>query len=1114
MVRFKTKAQQQAILNTTHLLFDNKSVIIKERSPDVALIKHDVQKVPIWTKLYGLEVKFWGKDSLRKLSGEVGSFIKCDDSTANRSFFWYARVLIEVQIGQSYPKEIVFKHELGETQRVKVEYDWLPLSCTKCKGMGHLQENCRKGETIVTKKVWRPKPRPAVQHNQPGPKQHTPIAKPVLHSSPIQNVPNSTPVCTPTQPVPAREESPVEEVQKVGAGQIFPRRILSRMRRQEFSDSRQYTPRGITFMDALNLSISKSVSAGKRGVMKLQLENGGTTFWFTLVYSFNKEQERVSLWSKLNQLSVGINTAWIVCCDFNNLLNLNEIIGGAPVSWNNVIPMRHMVGTCNLAEVKSIGAYFTWNRKHESGSKIYSKLDRVFVNGEWLTSYPECFAIFLPEGLVEDKVSQNWVQNVKGTPMYRVVTKLKSLKKGLRDLNNKKFSDIENITRVTEISLKEFQVMLIKVPLNKKWCEAEAACAKELILLKKARDQYLLQKSKEKWMEDGDDSTGYYHASIKHRRLRNKVYQVKDKNGGGNCITEAHRILLAAPVNDEEVRLAMFSIPGTKAPGPDGYSSQFFKDGWAIVRKDVIAAVKHAYQCRKLLKKCNTTILTLISKTDAPDSVLQFRPIACCNTIYKCVAKHSQSAFVKGKDIVGNILLTEDLIKMYKRKACLPRILMKVDLQKAYDSVEWSFLCEMLDALGFPTHMVELLMILDWFQIKPEFRFHPFYKRVKLSHLCFADDLIMFCRGDKQSLMLLLRAFQTFSQAYGLNMHHSKSNIYSNGVEERTMIMLERISGMRRGRMISFKYLGVNITPKRLGVEDCHYLIERISARIQGLGARKLSYAGRVILIKSVLSTLHNYWARIFILPKTIINRIEAMCRKFLWHGNDSKGSPALVAWDQVCQSEKKGGLGLKHLYWWNVAAVAKYVWWLAIKTDHLWVRWIHVIHIKNQEWFDYKPGVGASWAWKKICWVKHIIKPLLLNQGTDTYAIKQGYQWLVEEGTDKEWHPWISNSLIIPRHKCTIWLTAHKRLLTMDRLMRMGIVQANDWLMIQLPKHGFIEWWVKYRTQALVMKQVVAVALANMGGKRKINDGKTSNEEDSATNNGHVDTQNGGNGG
>ncbi|XP_074300387.1 uncharacterized protein LOC141631645 [Silene latifolia] len=255
----------------------------------------------------------------------------------------------------------------------------------------------------------------------------------------------------------------------------------------------------------------------------------------------------------------------------------------------------------------------------------------------------------------------------------------------------------------------------------------------------------------------------------------------------------------------------------------------------------------------------------------------------------------------------------------------------------------------------------------------------------------------MFYRGDKQSVLLLLRAFKTFSLASGLQMSPSKSNMYNNGVEESTMVMLERLSGMRRGK-VPFKYLGVNITPKRLGVDDCQCLIEKISARIHGLGARKLSYAGRVVLIKSILSTLHNYWARIFILPKTIISRIEALCRKFLWYGNECKGSPALI----------------------------------------------HAIYIKNQIWVDYKPGVGVSWAWKKICWVKEIMKPFFMNQGIASYEIKKGYQWLVDASIVKSWHPWISNSLIIPRHKFNIWLIAHRRLLTMDRLVKMRIIQTN----------------------------------------------------------------------
>ncbi|XP_074313788.1 uncharacterized protein LOC141648981 [Silene latifolia] len=475
------------------------------------------------------------------------------------------------------------------------------------------------------------------------------------------------------------------------------------------------------------------------------------------------------------------------------------------------------------------------NNKHGSDSRVYSKIDRVLVDAEWL----------------------------QGTPMFKVIRKLKILKSKLKLLNKDNFSDIENITQVTEIALKEFQKQLIKDPLNKELCDSEALCAKELHFLKQARSQYLLQKSKENWMKDGDDNTAFYHASIKHRRMRNRVYQ---------------EILLRGVI-DEEVKTAMFSIPGNKAPGSDGYSSQFFKDTWHIVGKDVIHAVRSVFTSGKLLKSCNSTILTLVPKVDVPESVTQFRPISCCNTIYKCVAKvmcarlslilpdiisPSQSAFIKGRGIGGNILLCQDLVKMYKRKACSPRIMMKIDLQKAYDYVEWQ---------------------------RKEFRFHPFCKSVNLSHLYFADDLIMLYRGDTQSMMLFLRAFKTFSNASGLCMNQGKSSIYSNGIDDHSMSVLAKLFGMKRGRLV---------------------------------------------LIKSVLHNLHNNWARIFILPKTVLQMIDGLCRKFLWHGNEMKDNPALVAWENICKPERKGGLGLKYLYWWNIVAVAKYTWWIARKTDHL----------------------------------------------------------------------------------------------------------------------------------------------------------------------------------
>ncbi|XP_074299775.1 uncharacterized protein LOC141630939 [Silene latifolia] len=219
----------------------------------------------------------------------------------------------------------------------------------------------------------------------------------------------------------------------------------------------------------------------------------------------------------------------------------------------------------------------------------------------------------------ENIVTRGWEMEVQGTPMFKVVTKLKGMKKKLRKLNAKQFSDIENLTKITELSLQHFQTKLRDDPLNQDLCLAERACSQELAFLHKARLEFLRQKSKEAWLKVGDDNTSYFHASIKKRRARNKVYQVKDMRGKlcnqcdaiksafeeyyisllgtskpveyikvnvvkqGQCLTLLHSELLLAPVSADEVKTAMFTIPGTKAPGPDGFSSQFFKDCWNIV---------------------------------------------------------------------------------------------------------------------------------------------------------------------------------------------------------------------------------------------------------------------------------------------------------------------------------------------------------------------------------------------------------------------------------------------------------------------------------------------------------------------------------------------------
>ncbi|XP_074305135.1 uncharacterized protein LOC141640143 [Silene latifolia] len=500
LVRFKTKEQQQFVLNNGHLLFDNKPVIIKEWTQDTELIKHDVKRIPVWMKLYGLDVKYWGLECLKKLSGVVGRFIKCDDATFHRNFLGFARIMIEVDIGQEFPEVITFLNEHGVSKQLKVP-------------------------------AQDPIPR-------------TPKATEVA----------MTPVVVPAIPLVERS---------------LPRRFLTRLMRNDRGEKRTVpsgvlTPGGVSIMESLSQSLQKT----RLGIIENRLfEKGGSSksggriwllweptaydidildvqiqsihfqvidkirrqkFWMTVVYGLNKAAERIPLWESLRTYHNMVKGPWIVAGDFNSVMASNERIGGAPISHAEIRPMLQTIQDCQLSDLSAKGAFFTWNNKHEHHSKVYSRLDRVFINADWMDIFSDSYVHFLPEGMFDhcpgliyleeerqnkgsafkyynmwslapsynDIVRTAWQQPVQGTPMFRVVQKLRGLKAGLRMLNREHFADIENLTHVAELSLNHFQQLLIDDPLNEDNCNSERVYARDLEDLLKARDQYLKQKAK------------------------------------------------------------------------------------------------------------------------------------------------------------------------------------------------------------------------------------------------------------------------------------------------------------------------------------------------------------------------------------------------------------------------------------------------------------------------------------------------------------------------------------------------------------------------------------------------------------------------------------------
>lgn len=291
---------------------------------------------------------------------------------------------------------------------------------------------------------------------------------------------------------------------------------------------------------------------------------------------------------------------------------------------------------------------------------------------------------------------------------------------------------------------------------------AEKVLSQELRVVQNARVSFLCQKSKVHWHKDGDQNTKLFHQSIKMRHYQNNIHSIKDANGTmvdspdevtnafveyyvglfgtdnnyripvncelvkrGNVLNDTQRASLCTPFTTGDIKNALWLIDGNKAPGHDGYSCQFFKDAWEIVGDDICRAVGDFFTTGRLLQQVNTTILTLIPKSDNPLSVTEFRPIGCCSVVYKCISKllcmllknvlgdivdEAQSAFIEGRQILQNVILVQELMNHYKRRGISPKCVMKIDLRKAYDSVVWPFVEEMLNALNFPPQFTKWVM--------------------------------------------------------------------------------------------------------------------------------------------------------------------------------------------------------------------------------------------------------------------------------------------------------------------------------------------------------------------------------------------------------------------
>ncbi|XP_074271265.1 uncharacterized protein LOC141595193 [Silene latifolia] len=612
IVRFTQTMNMDALLNAGYYLFDNKPVVIKPWHVDTELVKEKIDVVPVWVRLSGIPLKFWG-NCLPRIANLVGHYVHMDGATSDKIRLSYARVLVELHMDQKLPDKVMFLDEKGMKVIVTVEYEWRPISCTSCNGIGHDTSQCRKPQKKDAQGGRKNKLPKTKNHPQQ-------VWKPVQKPKPSADL--SPPIFTPDL------FPPLEQVRATPVVKSTPAKQIIRMNRQggmvgirlsgKFS---QYT-----FVDAL-----KSTATPGGGVV----ESGKDPI----------DPKRIALWNFLKGVATHCNEPWLWLGDFNTVLSPIERLEGNTTDAE----MEHFqecVSLCCMEDLIATGALFTWTNKQETTDRVYSRLDRAMGNLEWMNLFGDYIAHFHPEGLFDhcpctlvdkrfdiggrksfkyfnmwgsadcfkDSVKANWDRGYPGTRMFSVFKKLKALKPVLKDINKHCFSDIENNTNSASLALEQIQKDLVSNPGNCELIQKEMDLASNLRELLIARNSFLSQKAKIQWSLEGDLNTSFFHHTIKKRLMLNKVFQIEDQDGilctegdaiqqaflryyqellgtqmdvtdvqshvvgRGPCCTEAHWAILTAPFTADEIKHSIFSIPNGKSPGPDGFTSQFYKD--------------------------------------------------------------------------------------------------------------------------------------------------------------------------------------------------------------------------------------------------------------------------------------------------------------------------------------------------------------------------------------------------------------------------------------------------------------------------------------------------------------------------------------------------------
>ena len=841
-------------------------------------------------------------------------------------------------------------------------------------------------------------------------------------------------------------------------------------------------------------------SSSQHITCEVKHSDGLTSCLLTMIYAHNDGITRRLLWSDLIAIQQRYNSSnnlipWCLMGDFNIFLNPSETSGALPRKHIYINEFRDCINELGLTDLRSNGNLYTWWDGNIQ-NPLMRKLDRVLVNEAWLKQFDFALADFLPRGvsdhnpavvnigivrdvihkpfqlfkhLMEDEnfmeaVKQAWEPPVSGNKWFKVTTKLKRVKLALKDLNRNRGNLHENVIQ-SRNELIRFQSTLPLIPSPPQRLE-EGRLSSRLQSALYAEEKLLKQKSRIRWLKEGDGNNRYFFNSCKGRWNSNKILSIQDDEGNshsgqrniasiavsyfenllGNSgdvedfsswpeiqdlkrLNEDDKINLVRPFTTADVLATFKSMASGKSPGPDGFPPEFFVKSWKIVGSDVSAAILQFFETGMMPKTINSSAISLIPKHPNANHMSHFRPISCCNAIHKCIGKMlalrmstvmaslvslNQTAFVPSRSMGDNVLLAQALCRNYHLNNGPARIACKLDIRKAFDTLNWSFIFKVLVAMNFPGQFIDWLRVcvttcmhsvkvngaLEGYfaaesglrqgdPLSPylfvlgmevlnvcfarilsrsgsEFSYHWRCSSQKLTHLVFADDLMVFCKGNLSSFTRLFEAISLFSSVSGLHLSTSKCYCFFGNVSADIKASVLSLSGFNEGAL-PITYLGLPLISKNLNTRDCQPLITKITKRIELWTNKFISQGGRLQLIDSILTAVQSYWARFLFFPAKIVKRLSSIFAKYLWAGNLDGKCVYKVAWSDCCYPKIEGGLGLKNLHFWNEAAVLYQLWRIVNRSESLWIQWLYKYELKKKGFWTMSVPAASPWSWRVI---------------------------------------------------------------------------------------------------------------------------------------------------